>query len=89
MIFTKQDKDDFISSTICHICEQPFIKGDIKVRDYCHFTGKFRVAAHKCCNLKCSKSRILPVIFHNLEGYGGHLFIKEPAKLDGDLTCIP
>ena len=89
MIFTKLDKDDFISSTICHICEKPFIKDDIKVRDHCHFTGKFRGVAHKFCNLKCCKPRILPVIFHKLQGYDGHLFIKELAKLAGDLSCIP
>ena len=23
-----------------------------KVRDYCHYTGKFRVAAHNICNLR-------------------------------------
>ena len=32
---------------------------------------------------------ILPVIFHNLQGYDSHLFIKQLAKLAGQLTCIP
>ena len=32
---------------------------------------------------------ILPVIFHNLEGYDAHLFIKQLARLTGDLSCIP
>ena len=32
---------------------------------------------------------ILPVIFHNLQGYDAHLFIKELACLPGELNCIP
>ena len=32
---------------------------------------------------------ILPVILHNLQGYDAHLFIKELARLPGDLDCIP
>ena len=32
---------------------------------------------------------ILPVIFHNLQGYDAHLFIKQLAKISGDLTSIP
>ena len=61
----------------------------LKVRDHCHFTGKYRGAAHYSCNLKCRKPMILPVIFHNLQGYDSHLFIKQLAKLTGQLTCIP
>ena len=32
---------------------------------------------------------ILPVIFHNLQGYDAHLFIKQLACLSGNLNCIP
>ena len=32
---------------------------------------------------------ILPVIFHNLQGYDAHLFIKQLSKVEGELTCIP
>ena len=61
----------------------------VKVRDHCHFTGKYRGAAHNQCNLLCRKPLILPVIFHNLQGYDAHLFIKQLAKVVGDLTSIP
>ena len=59
------------------------------MRDHCHFTGKYRGAAHNECNLKCRKPLILPVIFHNLQGYDAHLFIKQLAKVPGDLFSIP
>ena len=71
----------------CHICSCE-LKND-KVRDHCHFTGKYRGAAHNKCNLMCKKPRVLPVIFHNLQGYDAHLFIKQLAKIDGKLDCIP
>ena len=79
---------------MCHICEQEFgdyeKTGEIfKVRDHCHFTGKYRGAAHNQCNLKCRKPLILQVVFHNLQGYDTHLFIKQLAKVSGDLSCIP
>ena len=94
MIFTPKDKKDFQSATICHICEQDLYKDKetgqiLKVRDNCHFNGKYRGAAHNECNLKCKKPLILPVIFHNLQGYDSHLFIKQLAKVSGDLSCIP
>ena len=91
---TPQEENDFQSATICHICEQDLNMdketGQIfKVRDHCHFTGEYRDAAHNQCNLKCKKPHILPVLFHNLQGYDSHLFIKQLAKVSGDLSCIP
>ena len=59
------------------------------VIDHCHFTGKYRGAAHNSCNLQCRKPMVLPVIFHNLQGYDANLFIKQLAKLKDGLTCIP
>ena len=32
---------------------------------------------------------ILPDIFHNLQGYDAHLFIKQLSKIKGVLNCIP
>ena len=91
---TPQEEKDFRSASHCHICEKRFrINKEtgkiLKVRDHCHFTGKYRGAAHNECNLECKKPLILPVIFHNLQGYDSHLFIKQLAKVSGDLSCIP
>ena len=32
---------------------------------------------------------ILPVVFHNLQGYDAHLFIKQLSRSPGELNCIP
>ena len=84
---TRSEQKSFEEATICHICSKKLEKDE--VRDHCHFTGKYRGAAHNSCNLKCRKPKILPVIFHNLQGYDAHLFIKQLAKLEGKLDCIP
>ena len=84
---TQEEQKSFDKATICHFCKTEILKD--KVRDHCHFTGEYRGAAHNSCNLKCRKSLILPVIFHNLQAYDAHLFIKQLASLPGELKCIP
>ncbi|CAH3188041.1 unnamed protein product, partial [Porites evermanni] len=87
LVMNQRTQQDFNNAVNCHICGGELDKD--RVRDHCHFTGKYRGAAHNKCNLMCKKPRILPVIFHNLQGYDAHLFIKQLAKIDGDLSCIP
>ena len=61
----------------------------VKVRDHDHFTGKFRGAAHKICNLKYKQADFVPVFFHNLAGYDSHLFVKNLGITEGEIRCIP
>ena len=90
LILTKEEQLSFEKETICHICQKLFEQEDaIPRRDHCHFTGQYRGAAHNSCNLQCRKPMILPVIFHNLQGYDAHLFIKQLSTLPGELNCIP
>ena len=88
MIFNEEDKKGYNDSTMCHICGGEL--GSDKVRDHCHYSGKFRGAAHNQCNLNYKAPKFIPVVFHNLSGYDSHLFIK---KLHGDngekINCIP
>ena len=91
---TPQEQKDFQLAKVCHICEQDLKIDEVtghmcKVRDHCHFTGEYRGAAHFDCDLKCRKPLILPVIFHNLQGYDSHLFIKQLSEVSGDFSCIP
>ena len=88
MIFTFKDKDDFEKARVCWICQKEFGESK-KVRDHCHFTGKYRGAAHVKCNLQFKKPKFTPVIFHNLSGYDAHLFVKNLGKSEGNIKCIP
>ena len=89
MIFTEEDKEQFNKSKICWICDEPF-KGN-KVRDHCHYTGRYRGPACNSCNLKYRKPKFIPVFFHNLSGYDSHLFIKKLGSPDKkeNMDCIP
>lgn len=86
MIFTDADKKDFASASVCHICEKEFAGEDVKVRDHCHLSSKYRGAAHESCNLNYKIPKFFPVVFHNLSGYDSHLFIKKLAG--GKINCI-
>ena len=87
MIFTEEDKKRFNKSKECWICGEPL--NDDKVRDHCHYTGRFRGPAHNKCNLKYRKPKFVPVVFHNLSGYDSHLFIKNLGFNPGKIDCIP
>ena len=57
----------------------------INVKDHCHYTGKYRSAAHKICNLMYNTSREIPVVFHNVSSYN-YNFIKKglAEEFEGD-----
>ena len=87
MVITGAERNTFEQATSCWIC-QGDLKDD-KVRDHCHYTGKYRGAAHNKCNLQYRKPKFTPVIFHNLSGYDSHLFIKNLGRNEGNIKCIP
>ena len=87
MIFTEEDKKRFNEEKECWICKEPL--NEDKVRDHCHYTGRYRGPAHNKCNLKYRKPKFIPVVFHNLSGYDSHLFIKNLGSNNGDMDCIP
>ena len=72
----------------CHICFKPFNFKDPKVRDHCHYTGSYRGPAHSLCNLRYRIPSYIPVVFHNLSGYGAHLFIKELGSKSSNIEVI-
>ena len=77
MIFGKEEKEQFDKQTKCWMCNEEFNDKDVKVRDHCHFTGRYLGATHNSCNLRYRKPKFTPVVFHNLSRYDSHLFIKK------------
>ena len=89
MIFTEEDRKQFNKASDCWICGEEL--GNDRVRDHCHFTGRYRGPAHNSCNLKYRKPNNISVFFQNLSGYESHLFIKKIASSDKkeNIKCIP
>ena len=77
---TDNDELCFRLEEKCHICNKQYTEKDIRVRDHCHITGKYRGSAHQECNLKLRikpEEIKIPVIFHNLKGYDSHFIMQE------------
>ena len=88
MKITPEEQEQFNQASNCWICGK-FLNIDDRVRDHCHYTGRYRGAAHNLCNLKYSKPNNISVFFHNLTGYDSHLFIKKLNTTMGTIDCIP
>ncbi|CAD6213044.1 GSCOCG00011085001-RA-CDS, partial [Cotesia congregata] len=87
---TKEQQGRHNQATVCHICEKPITSTTDKVYDHCHFTGNYRDAAHKSCNVNYQKSTIISVVFHNLSGYDSHFIIKSLATVfEGEISLLP
>ena len=81
---TKENEIDFKKAIKCHTCDQQYTDKDIRVRDHCHITGKFRGSAHQDCNLKLRikpDNIKIPVIFHNLRGYDSHFIMQQIGEI--------
>ena len=100
MIMNNSDKTAYEKSEKCYACGIQFGSERInektkkkekivKCRDHCHITGKYRGAACDKCNLRMKVPKFVPVLFHNLEGYDSHLFVKSLGLKEGDISCIP
>ena len=79
---TNKEINSYEKQKLWHICEKKFCydKNQKKVRDHCHYTGKFRGAAHSECNLRYKVSKEIPVVFHNGSTYDYHFIIKKLAE---------
>ena len=86
---TDEENRSYENQKFCHVCRKLFTKDDKKVKDHCHFTGKYRGAAHNKCNMNYKITKDIPIVFHNLSSYDGHFIIKELAnEFDGGLECL-
>ena len=89
---TKKQEENYNNQKVCYICKKEFDKSDKKhhkVRDHCHYTGKYRGAAHNICNLRYKIPKEIPIVFHNGFTYDYHFIIKELVKeFDGNFECL-
>ena len=89
---TTEEKIYHNKQKICYICKKEFNNDDkknYKVKDHCHYTGKYRGAAHNICNLRYKVPKEIPVVFHNRSTHDYHFIIKELVKeFDGNFGCL-
>ena len=78
---TNEDKESFQRAKECHICKIHYNTDDVRARDHCHVTGKYRGSAHEKCNLNFQLTDKIPVVFHNLKGYDSHFIMQEIGNI--------
>ena len=91
---TSREEKNHNKQKVCYICEKEFNtdpndKKHHKVKDHCHYKGKYRGAAHGICNLRYRVPKEIPIVFHNGSTYDYHFIIKELVKeFDGNFACL-
>ena len=80
LMMTKEENEDFENSTKCWIYNNDYADNDVKVRDYCHITGKLEAPRIEIVILTLNYK--IPVVFHNLKIYDSHLIMLEPGKFN-------
>ena len=93
---THEENNFYKEQEACYICKEKFCtdKDDKNyinkrnVNDNCHYTGKFRGAAHSKCNLNYKVQKEIPIIIHNAT-YDTHFIINQLAiEFKGEINCI-
>ena len=83
---THEENNFYNKQEICYMCKEKFCmdKNDKnyinkrKVKDHCHYTGKFRGAAYSICNLNYNDQKKIPIINHNVS-YDTHFILNQLA----------
>lgn len=52
---------------VCHLCDKLHHVKDVKVRNHCQITGKYRISARQKCNVNSRLNEKIPVIFHDFK----------------------
>ena len=88
LVLSKEDNEDFENSIKCWICDNDY-NDDVKGRDHCHITGKYRRSVHRDFHINVKLNHKIHVIFHNLKNYDSHLIIQELGKFNLKINALP
>ena len=88
---TKDEKNWHNDQKVCHTCKRIFStdynnKKYHKVKDHCHYTGKYRGTAH---DLRYKIPKEILAVFHNGSTYNYHFIIKElTEEFEGEFEYL-
>ena len=91
----KKKLNSYQDAKLCYSCGKRILKklakseNCWKVRDHCHYTGKYRGLKYSICNLRFNVPNEIPVVFHNGSNYDYQFIIKELAnEYKGQFECL-
>ena len=88
LITSEEGEERFQLRNKWWICNKLFDVGDNKGRDHCHITRQYRGSSQWSCNIDLKLTKKVPVIFHNLRGYGSHLIMQEIGKFNVKISVV-
>ena len=88
LVIIEEDDEDFENYNKCWICDNACVNGDVKIRDHCHITWKYRDSSHGDCNININLNHKIPVTFYNLKNYDWHLVMQELGKSQFKINVI-
>ena len=88
LLMTTKGNEDFENSAKWWICDNAYVNCDVKVRDHCHITGKYRGSSHRTCNINVKVNHKIPVVFINPKNYDSYLIMQELGKFNLKTNAI-
>ena len=85
----EKDNEDLKNSTKCWICDKSYVKGDVKVKDHCHITGKYMGSAHKDFDVNVKLNHKIHIVLQNLKNCDSYLIMQELGKLNFEINVTP
>ena len=83
LVMTKEDNENFKNFAKYWICDN-----DVKVKDRCRISGKYRWS-HRDCNINVKLNGKILVVFHNLKSYDSHFIMQKLGRFNLKITVIP
>ena len=88
-MMTKKDNENLENPTKCWTCDNNNIDSDVKVRDHCYISRKYRGSAHRDCNFNVKLNHKILVVFYNLKNHDSHLIMQGLSKFNLKINAIP
>ena len=66
LVLTREDNEDFENSVKCSICDSDYVDDEVKVRDHCHITEKYRSSALRDCNNNVKLNHKIPAVLQKV-----------------------
>ena len=80
LVMSKRDDEDSENSIKFWVCDNDYVDGNVKLKDYCHITGKCRGSAYRDCNIRVKLNHNITIVFHNLKNYDSHFIMQGIGK---------
>ena len=88
LVVTRKENEHFQNPIKHWIYDNTYGDRNVKVRDHCHITGKYRGSTHRDCNINFKLNHKITIVFHNLKDFDDHLMMQELGQFNIKINVI-